>query len=76
MTSVGFELTIPALEEAKTVRDLDRAVTVIGTCSLHSAVSLYEVFGSWSDGTFKSLAWLVTEEWWFMDARNMYGFME
>jgi hypothetical protein len=30
MPWVGFEQTIPALERAKTVHALDRAVTVIG----------------------------------------------
>jgi hypothetical protein len=32
MLSVGFEPTIPALEQAKTVHALDRAATVIGLC--------------------------------------------
>jgi hypothetical protein len=30
MPQVGFELTIPVLERAKTVHGLDRAATVIG----------------------------------------------
>jgi hypothetical protein len=32
---VGFELTIPVFEQAKTVHALDRAATVIGTKFLH-----------------------------------------
>jgi hypothetical protein len=31
MPLVGFEPTIPAFDQAKTVHDLDRAATVIGT---------------------------------------------
>jgi hypothetical protein len=31
MPQVGFELTIPAFERAKTVHALDRAATVIGS---------------------------------------------
>jgi hypothetical protein len=34
MPQVGFEPTIPVFERPKTVHALDRAVTVIGTCSL------------------------------------------
>jgi hypothetical protein len=32
MLRVGFELTIPVFERAKTVHDLDRAATLIGNC--------------------------------------------
>jgi hypothetical protein len=33
MPRVGFEPTIPAFEQAKTVHALDRAATVIGTAA-------------------------------------------
>jgi hypothetical protein len=37
MPPVGFELTIPVLERVKSVLALDRAVTVIGVCSMHGS---------------------------------------
>jgi hypothetical protein len=38
MPLVGFEPTIPALQQAKTVHALDRAATVIGSSPFYSYV--------------------------------------
>jgi hypothetical protein len=35
MPQVGFELTIPVFERAKTVHTLNRAATVIGESTVH-----------------------------------------
>jgi hypothetical protein len=40
MPRVGFELTIPLFERAKTVHALDRAATVIGSLNNHSRENL------------------------------------
>jgi hypothetical protein len=47
MPSVGFEPTIPAFEQAKTVHALDLAVTVIGS-SWKYYVEI-EIKGTWTE---------------------------
>jgi hypothetical protein len=44
MTRVGFELTIPASERAKTVHALDRAATVTGITRLNISYLLNDFF--------------------------------
>jgi hypothetical protein len=46
MPCVGFELTIPASERAKTVHALDRSATVTGVQKLGSIINkkLYSVY--------------------------------
>jgi hypothetical protein len=48
MPCVGFELTIPAFERAKTVHAVDRAATVIGMYALYISTAFSELINPYT----------------------------